>query len=283
MLIAVPSDAPGGLEATISEHFGHSAGFTLVQCEGTEIGETKFIANESHEHGGCMGPVMLLKNHGVDALICGGMGQRPLEGFRQVNIAVYFKEAASTVKEAVEQMTAGKCREFGEQHTCGGHGHDHQGCGGHGHGTIDLEPFDGPVEQDRVVQFSYEMFDPEGKMIDSSEVRYVHGYNQVLAGLENALTGRAAGDNFEVTIGPQDGFGEYKESNIIDIPAANAPQGLSVGQMVQGQNPEGKRMPMIVKAIEDDKITLDANHPLAGKTACFKIKVIKVFSQIEKK
>jgi len=82
MLIAVPSDAPGGLEAPVSAHFGHCHTFTLVQVDDGRIGNVNLLQNQGHEQGGCLVPVTLLEQNGVQALVAGGMGARPLAGFQ---------------------------------------------------------------------------------------------------------------------------------------------------------------------------------------------------------
>ena len=120
MIIAIPSDTTDGLEAVISEHFGHCAAFTLVDVTDQEIGEVSVLENAAHEQGGCMAPVTLLKEKGVEVLLAGGMGGRPLAGFQQVGIDVRFKENAGTVREAVELFISGGCPSFGDAQTCGG-------------------------------------------------------------------------------------------------------------------------------------------------------------------
>jgi predicted Fe-Mo cluster-binding NifX family protein len=129
MLIAIPSNAPGGLDAGLSEHFGHCDAFTLVTLDGSEVKDVQVLPNQGHAQGGCMAPVMLLKGQGVEAMLAGGMGPRPLMGFQQVGITVYFNEGAGTVKEAVGLLATGRAREFGPAHVCGGGG----GCGGEAH------------------------------------------------------------------------------------------------------------------------------------------------------
>lgn len=126
MKIAVPSNNPGGLKAGTSAHFGHCDVFTLVEVENGEIRRVGTLANEGHAQGGCLSPVGLLKGSGVDVLVAGGMGPRPLAGFQSVGIEVYFNEGASTVGAAVEHMLKGTARVFGPAHTCGGgQGHCH--------------------------------------------------------------------------------------------------------------------------------------------------------------
>ncbi len=132
MIIAIPSEFPGGLEAEVAPHFGHCAAFTLVQVEDGEVTKVGILPNQGHVQGGCMAPVMLLKQAGADALISGGMGMRPLAGFQQVGIQVYFSEEEAIVGDAVKRVLAGTARIFGPAQTCGGGGGDHEGgCGGH--------------------------------------------------------------------------------------------------------------------------------------------------------
>ncbi len=126
MRIAVPTSAPGGLSAPLSPHFGHCEVFTLVDVDDGQVSRVESLQNVPHTQGGCMGPVMLLKQAGVDVLVAGGMGMRPLMGFEQVGIAVYYAGTSSTVAEAVEQLVAGQLPRFDSSYTCGG-SHAHHG------------------------------------------------------------------------------------------------------------------------------------------------------------
>ncbi|MGD9007987.1 MAG: NifB/NifX family molybdenum-iron cluster-binding protein [Desulfobacteraceae bacterium] len=121
-VIAIPSANPGGLEAPLGAHFGHCDLYTLVTAENGEVSDVKVIPNVPHQQGGCMAPVQHLSNNGVTQLIAGGMGLRPLMGFNQMGIQVFFGGGAQTVGEAVQAMLAGKLPEFKQEHTCGGGG-----------------------------------------------------------------------------------------------------------------------------------------------------------------
>lgn len=125
-LVAIPSNNPGGLDAPLSDHFGHCDVFTLVAVDGGTVGEVRVLPNEGHEQGGCQGPVNYLAANGANVLIAGGMGQRPLAGFMDAGIIVLHKGQARTVGEAVEAMAHGQLPYFGPQSTCGGgSGHCH--------------------------------------------------------------------------------------------------------------------------------------------------------------
>ncbi len=119
-LIAIPSNAPGGLDATIGAHFGHCDLYTLVEVSDGQVGQVTTLPNMPHQQGGCMAPVQHLAGNGVRVLIAGGMGMRPLMGFNQVGIDVFFGADVPDVRTAVEALLAGKLQRFTQEFTCGG-------------------------------------------------------------------------------------------------------------------------------------------------------------------
>lgn len=121
-IIAIPSQSPGGLEAGLGAHFGHCDLYTLVTVENDQVADVKVIPNVPHQQGGCMAPVEHLYRNGVHQLIAGGMGLRPLMGFNQVGIEVYYGGEAQTVGQAVAAMLSGQLPQFRQEHTCGGGG-----------------------------------------------------------------------------------------------------------------------------------------------------------------
>jgi predicted Fe-Mo cluster-binding NifX family protein len=123
MRIAIPSQGEGGLDGKRAGHFGHCDVFTFVDLENGEIREVSTLANVGHVQGGCMVPVNLLASHNVDALIVGGIGMRPLMGFRQVGIDVYHEGAREDIRPVVEDMIAGRIPLIGDDQVCGGGGH----------------------------------------------------------------------------------------------------------------------------------------------------------------
>ncbi len=121
-VIAVPSEAPGGLDAAIGVHFGHCELYTLVTLDEGRIRAVEILPNVPHEQGGCMAPVSHLAQNRVRVLLAGGMGMRPLMGFQQMGIQVFHCGEARTVGEAVAAFSEGKLQEFASRHTCGGGG-----------------------------------------------------------------------------------------------------------------------------------------------------------------
>lgn len=122
VLIAIPSENPGGLAAGLGAHFGHCDLYTLVAVQEGAIRDVQVVPNVPHQQGGCMAPVQYLAGKGVQQLIAGGMGLRPLMGFNQVGIQVLHGGDARTVGEAVQAAIEGRLAQFQQMHTCHGGG-----------------------------------------------------------------------------------------------------------------------------------------------------------------
>ena len=120
--IAIPSNGEGGLDGTRAGHFGHCDVFTLVDVENGEIKEVSILQNQEHAQGGCMVPVNLLSDNSVNALIVGGIGLRPLMGFKQVGINVYHDDQRTEIEPVVKDLIAGKLQEISNDQVCGGGG-----------------------------------------------------------------------------------------------------------------------------------------------------------------
>ncbi|MCA1793701.1 MAG: NifB/NifX family molybdenum-iron cluster-binding protein [Desulfotignum sp.] len=120
--IAIPSNGQGGLNGTRAGHFGHCDVFTFVDVTDGKIAGVTTLANQEHAQGGCMVPVNLLAEHHVNALIVGGIGMRPLMGFRQVGIDVYHDDQRPDIEPVVMDLIAGKLSEISNDQVCGGGG-----------------------------------------------------------------------------------------------------------------------------------------------------------------
>lgn len=126
ILVAVPSDAPGGLEAAPSAHFGHCDAYTLALVENGAVSEVRVVPNSGHEHGNCLQPVQELAAQGVRALLAGGMGMRPLNAMQAAGITVYYSAGQATVGDALKAFAEGKLQAFGTEQLCrGGCNHHH--------------------------------------------------------------------------------------------------------------------------------------------------------------
>ena len=115
--IAIPSELPGGLDASRSGHFGRCDCFTLVDVVDRQIGEIEVLQNAPHVEGGCIAPVLVLAEHYVDAIVVDGIGGRPAMGFNQVGITVHagFGE---DVKAAVQAYIDGGLPVVGLEGAC---------------------------------------------------------------------------------------------------------------------------------------------------------------------
>ena len=138
------------------------------------------------------------------------------------------------------------------------------------------------IAENTVVSIDYTLTDEEGQVIDSSEGRepltYVHGAGQLIPGLESALEGQSAGDDLEVKVDPGDAYGERDEQLVQAVPRS-AFQGVDqveAGMRFQARADGGQARLITVTAVEGETVTIDANHPLAGKPLNFKVSVVEV-------
>ncbi len=116
----------------------------------------------------------------------------------------------------------------------------------------------------------------DGEEFDSSRgndpLTFTLGTSQVIPGFENAVRGMSVGDKSTVTIEPQDAYGERNEDFILEFPRDEAPDGITVGQVVQLAN----GLPATIVEITDEVVRIDANHQLAGFTLTFEIEVVEI-------
>lgn len=119
--LAVPTMGEAGLEAQRAGHFGHCDCFTVATITDGEITEVTSVANPPHEEGGCLRPVGLLAGAGADAIVAAGMGGRPLMGFNQAGITVYFDNVHPVVGDAVAAVIAGEAPVMDPSQACQHH------------------------------------------------------------------------------------------------------------------------------------------------------------------
>ena len=137
------------------------------------------------------------------------------------------------------------------------------------------------IEKNRVVTLHYTLRDDQGAVIDSSSGRaplsYLHGKGNIIPGLEQALAGKSAGDRLEVTVAPEQGYGPRDERLVQILPRSRFDQGaaLQPGMQLRATTPQGARIVTVVK-VERDFVTVDGNHPLAGRTLHFAVEVAEV-------
>jgi FKBP-type peptidyl-prolyl cis-trans isomerase SlyD len=113
--------------------------------------------------------------------------------------------------------------------------------------------------------------------VGGEPLTYVHGSNEIIPGLENAMEGMEIGDTKHATVEPEDGYGTVIQEAITEASRDQLPpDAWKVGARVQGQGPDGQMLRGLVTEIRDDKAIIDFNHPLAGKKLFFEIKVLDI-------
>ncbi len=136
------------------------------------------------------------------------------------------------------------------------------------------------IDNGRVVSIDYTLKDDAGTVIDSSEgaepLSYLHGHGQIIPGLEKKLDGAAVGDDLEVTVSPDEGYGAHDPSRVFTVPRERFEFDVKAGDFVQAKQPDGTAIPLQVTGVSEQEVTVDANHPLAGRTLNFAVKVVGV-------
>ena len=143
------------------------------------------------------------------------------------------------------------------------------------------------VKNDRVVKdgmsvsFDYTLKDTDGKVIETSRgtkpLNYTHGQKQMIPGLEKQLAGMKVGDEKNVRVKPEDAYGPVDPKAYREVPRENLPSdALKVGNTLVAKNPQGQGFPVRVHEIKEKTVVLDLNHPLAGKTLTFNVKILDI-------
>ena len=137
------------------------------------------------------------------------------------------------------------------------------------------------IENNKVATLHYILKDNEGNILDQSDdgsFVYLHGALNIIPGLENALTGKAAGEELNVKVSPEDAYGVRTEEHIQEVPKEMFEEGadIQVGMQFHAQGPNGEMLVVTVSDVKDDTIIVDGNHPLAGMELNFDVKIVEV-------
>ena len=138
------------------------------------------------------------------------------------------------------------------------------------------------IQANCVVSIHYRLTNEEGEELDSSAgqdpLSYLHGTNSLIPGLESALTGQAAGDKLQVTVQPDDAYGDVNPELVQTVPisAFDSPENVKAGVQFQAQGPDGQVQLITVQEVTDDGVTINANHPLAGQVLHFDVTIEEV-------
>ncbi len=128
------------------------------------------------------------------------------------------------------------------------------------------------------VELEYSM-SVDGELVeDGKTMTFVQGNGEVFPTFEAELAGLTAGDERLLTVMPGEGFGEIDPGQIAKVSLSSLPEGRTpkVGQVIRGEGPGGEPFQARIQAIDGDQVTLDANHPLAGKTLNFQVRIVSI-------
>jgi len=137
------------------------------------------------------------------------------------------------------------------------------------------------IQMGSQVSFDYTL-NVDGKVVETSQnkspLSYVHGTGQIVPGLEKQLEGLIEGDEKEVIVVPEEAYGPNDPKAIKEVPRSMLPKEAQpqTGMYLQMQSPDGRSFTVKIIEIKEESVMLDFNHPLAGKTLNFKIKIISV-------
>ena len=134
------------------------------------------------------------------------------------------------------------------------------------------------IENNTVVTIDYKLTNDQAEELDTSDngepIVYLHGGDELIDGLERALDSRSAGDQFSVTLTPDEAYGP-EDANLIQILSSNEFNGVEItaGMELEGEDPDGNYQILRITAVDGDDVHVNMNHPLAGMTLTFEIQV----------
>jgi FKBP-type peptidyl-prolyl cis-trans isomerase SlyD len=140
------------------------------------------------------------------------------------------------------------------------------------------------IKNGSVVSFEYKVSDENGVFLESSKgeppVTYTHGQHEIVPGLEKGLSGMELNEEKSIRVGPEEGYGPVDPQGFKEVPKAEIPaEVLRTGATLNARGPGGEEFSVRVHEIKDETVVLDLNHPLAGKTLTFDVRVVDIKDQ----
>lgn len=279
-------------DGNVFQHFGHTEIFKIYDVEdGKVVGSSLMDTNGTgHE-----ALADLLAGSGVEALICGGMGQGAKDALSAAGLEICAGQAGDA-DEVIEAYLRGELVDSGvncDHHHEHGHDHSHDagGCGGCGDDMGGCagcpgcgEPqflFEGRNVGKRV-KVHYRGFFDDGEVFESSYERgmpleFVCGIGQMIKGFDRAVAELEPGETIEVHLEPEDAYGHHQDMMVITVDKATVAgsEELEVGDQVTLQDTLGRPFDALVTAVDDRTVTFDCNHPMADKALNFAIELLE--------
>ena len=137
------------------------------------------------------------------------------------------------------------------------------------------------VQDGSVVSLQYSLSEENGELIESNKgkdpLKYTHGSKQIVPGLEKELTGMKVGGEKRVKVKPEDAYGLVNPKAFQEVAKEQIPaNGMKVGATLAAKGPHGQEIPVRIHEIKEKTVVLDLNHPMAGKTLLFDIKILDI-------
>lgn len=136
------------------------------------------------------------------------------------------------------------------------------------------------VSNGKVISLEYTLKLEDGQVVDTNvgqtPLSYTQGANQIIHGVEAALEGMEVGQAKLAVVSPTEGYGDSDPNAFAEVPKEKLPQEIQVGTQLHGKDASGREIRPVVSAIKDETVLLDFNHPLAGKTLYFDLKVLNI-------
>jgi FKBP-type peptidyl-prolyl cis-trans isomerase SlyD len=137
------------------------------------------------------------------------------------------------------------------------------------------------IRNGSVVSFEYTLSDEQGEVLQSNKgkepVTYTHGKNEIIAGLERGLSEMEINEEKTIQVTPEQAYGPVDPKGFKEVPKSDIPTTeLDVGTPLTARGPQGEELLIHVSEVKDDSVVLDFNHPLAGKTLTFDVKVVDI-------
>lgn len=268
-------------DGKVFEHFGHTEYFKVYDVENGSVINSAVLKTDGLGHGALAG---FLESNSVDVLICGGIGSGAEAALMEQGIGI-CSGASGDADEAVDKFLKGELESEGvncDHHSsgepcasegCGG------GCGGCGGGCHSITG----KNVGKTVRVHYKGTLEDGEQFDSSYDRgepleFECGAGMMIKGFDKAVANMEVGQVVEVLLPPEEAYGEKDPNAIITVAIKEMPgtEELIIGQNIYLQNMYGQPFPAVVAMKDDENISFDCNHELAGKTLNFKIELLEV-------
>ena len=284
-------------DGNVFQHFGRTENFKVYEVEDGKVVSAEVMGSDGVGHEAL---AWLLKDSGIDALICGGMGQGAQDALAEAGIEV-CAGASGDADAAVEAFLKGELVNTGVNcdHHDHEHGHDHHhdhesdggcspqdcaGCSGCG-GMPDLSQFymfEGTNVGKRVKVHYKGTFD-DGTQFDASYDRgtpleFICGVGQMIKGFDRAVAEMNVGDIIDVHLEPEDAYGLHNPDMVITVKkeGIRGLEGIEEGDKVMLQDELGRPFDALVTEIDDENITFDCNHEMVGKPLNFTIEMLEI-------